>query len=393
MNGEKTAFPGVRVFHNSDSTDSYYIQYRRGGRGSKLINELAGKSGPNGRGGMTAKKAAELRILKMRGIEASNEERRAEERAEEKDSMTLVKLWEIYKENNTDKPSLKQADRFSFARAHTLHEREIRSLSTQDIDKLTAQLKKTPAKRQRGGEPVKLLSPKSVKDTIEIVRRLCNYAESRELCTVPKIRFDFEKFDNRTTEYMTAGEYKKYIDALDAEADQTAATVIRVALFTGARKTAILKLRWRDINFDTNKIFLRAENAKKNEGAYIPLPSILVPYIKALPCMDGNDYLFPGQIPGSHRKTISRVSRRVKKAAGLPDDFRPMHGLRHNYATQLASSGGINAQTLQALLTHESPQMTDRYTTILDEALQRAGSIADKIFSPTTPEKAASHDD
>lgn len=38
-----------------------------------------------------------------------------------------------------------------------------------------------------------------------------------------------------------------------------------------------------------------------------------------------------------------------KAAAGLPADFRPLHGLRHVFATMLASSGKVDMFTLQKL--------------------------------------------
>ena len=71
---------------------------------------------------------------------------------------------------------------------------------------------------------------------------------------------------------------------------------------------------------------------------------------------------------------------RVKKKAGLPEDFRPLHGLRHNFASRLASSGQVDMYTLQKLLTHESPQMTQRYAHLRDEALRRAASLADSLL-------------
>jgi integrase len=73
----------------------------------------------------------------------------------------------------------------------------------------------------------------------------------------------------------------------------------------------------------------------------------------------------------------------------LPDDFRPLHGLRHTFASWLASSGEVDLYTLQRLLTHNSPQMTQRYAHLADEALQRAAAVADKLFLPVAERKTA----
>jgi integrase len=78
--------------------------------------------------------------------------------------------------------------------------------------------------------------------------------------------------------------------------------------------------------------------------------------------------------------TAAKASKRIRKNAGLPDDFRPFHGLRHVYASMLSSSGQVNMYTLQKLLTHKSPIMTQRYAHLRDEALKRASDLAGDII-------------
>jgi integrase len=70
---------------------------------------------------------------------------------------------------------------------------------------------------------------------------------------------------------------------------------------------------------------------------------------------------------------------RIKNNAELPDGFRPLHGLRHVYASMLASSGKVEMYTLQKLLTHKSPIMTQRYAHLRDETLKRASEVAGDI--------------
>ena len=86
------------------------------------------------------------------------------------------------------------------------------------------------------------------------------------------------------------------------------------------------------------------------------------------------------------RSDYRRIARRVKEKASLPKDFRPLHGLRHNYASRLASSGEVELYILQKLLTHSSPQMTQRYAHLRDETLMKAASIADSMILDTKDE-------
>ena len=65
-------------------------------------------------------------------------------------------------------------------------------------------------------------------------------------------------------------------------------------------------------------------------------------------------YIFVKQ-DGEPFKDIKERVNKIKKAAGISDDFRTLHGLRHTYASMLASSGQVDMYTLQKLLTHKSP--------------------------------------
>jgi integrase len=65
--------------------------------------------------------------------------------------------------------------------------------------------------------------------------------------------------------------------------------------------------------------------------------------------------VFPGR-GGRQRISCQAGVNEVKEKAGLPKGFRPMHGLRHVYASMLASSGEVDMYTLQRLLTHKDPE-------------------------------------
>ena len=77
---------------------------------------------------------------------------------------------------------------------------------------------------------------------------------------------------------------------------------------------------------------------------------------------------------------------RIKTRADLPTDFRPLHGLRHAYASMLASSGKVDMYTLQKLLTHKHPSMTQRYAHLRDETLKQAADLAGDLISQAVSE-------
>ena len=89
-------------------------------------------------------------------------------------------------------------------------------------------------------------------------------------------------------------------------------------------------------------------------------------------------YVFPNR-RADKRTTISKIWNRIKKRAKIDHAFR-FHGLRHTYASYLASSGKVSQYTLQKLLTHKTPQMTQRYAHLFDETLREGANLLPKLF-------------
>ncbi|WP_449244474.1 tyrosine-type recombinase/integrase [Desulfobacca acetoxidans] len=92
-----------------------------------------------------------------------------------------------------------------------------------------------------------------------------------------------------------------------------------------------------------------------------------------------SQFVFPGR-EGRQRTEARRGVNRVKQLAGLPDDFRPLHGLRHTFASWSASSGNVDLYTLQKLLTHKSFATTQRYAHLRDERLKNAANLAGDLI-------------
>ena len=125
---------------------------------------------------------------------------------------------------------------------------------------------------------------------------------------------------------------------------------MKIALFTGMRRSEIFRLRWDDIDFQNG--FITIQDPKGGKSQKIPLNT------SAREVLDNHQktkspYVFPGN-NGNQRVECKKPIQRIKRRAGLPKDFRLLHGLRHVYASMLASSGQVDMYTLQKLLTHKS---------------------------------------
>ncbi len=376
---EKTKYPGV-TFRLQEKLDGsgpermYYIRYRRGGRGSRLIEEPIGTESE----GMTAAKANVIRAARAAGKERSNTERRKDverEKLAAGGQLTVYRLWELYSEAKQDKVTIKRMDKTLIKHLCPLHDRLIETLTTKDMDALSRRLASTPSQRRAG----ECLSPQTVKHVLGLLKRMLRFADHLNICPFPAgLRFTMPKVDNQKTENMTDEQLRLYLAALDEEPNQDVAAILRLALLTGIRKTALLSLQWSDIDFENGYITLRGEHAKKRKTEYLPLTPAARAVLEKV-TRTKSPYVFPGR-GGGKRSDCRRMARRVRDRAGL-EDFRPMHGLRHSFASALASSGKVDLYTLQKLLTHESPQMTQRYAHLADKALRRAAGVADELLA------------
>ena len=354
----------------------YFIRYRKQG---KLIEE---KVGAQYRDNMTAAKAASIRGVRMEGKEATNEEKRLAVRAAKSAEETrypLNRLWGLYEEAKAGNRTLKDDRiRYNLHIAPILGIKAIPDLTVQDVDRLRAKLEKEGK------------SPQTVKHVLTLVKRLLNFALHKGYVeSLPgRLHITMPTVDNKVTENITQEQAKKLLQALDDERDQNMASLVRLALFTGMRRSALLNLQWDDLDFERGFITLRGDVAKKKRTETIPMNAQARAVLEGL-IRTNSSYVFPGKYADTPRSNISDLLKRVRGKAGLPDTFRPLHGLRHAFASWLASSGKVSMYELQKLLTHSTPLMTQRYAHLHDDALRRASDLAGTLFGEVGKEQHA----
>jgi len=181
------------------------------------------------------------------------------------------------------------------------------------------------------------------------------------------------KVENYKTEELTNAQLQKLMQVLEEESDIQVSNLVRLALYTGMRRGELFNLNWGDIDFYNKTITVKSDN--KGDQPTIPLnemaEKVLVEHAHT---EKGSKFVFPGR-GGKKRTECKRPLLRIREKAGLPDDFRILQGLRHVYASMLVSSGKVDLETLQSLLTQKSPLMTQRYAHLLDESRTNSENI------------------
>jgi integrase len=171
---------------------------------------------------------------------------------------------------------------------------------------------------------------------------------------------------------------KALLVAEEAGVNSSAINAIRLLVLTGCRKSEVLTLRWRDVDFDRS--CLRLPDSKTG-ARVIPLGTSAIELLETLLRVMGNPYVFPGSKEADHFVGLPKIWARIRKDAGL-DDVR-VHDLRHSFAS-VGALGGDSLLMIGKLLGHQHTETTARYAHLTDDPLKAAadrisGSIADAM--------------
>jgi integrase len=362
----KTNYPGV-FYREADRVGGpgfekvFYVVFKQNG---KVVEEKVGRQYVDD---MTPARAARVRAERIEGKRQSRKEIREKEEAArraEQDRWTIARLWEQYKATNPEVKAInKDEDRFRRYLKDTVGMKEPGELVPLDVDRLRMNLQKS-------------LKPATVRNALELLRRVINFGVRKHLCDGLTFSIQLPRVNNLKTEDLTPEELSRLLEAIDEDDNRQVAHMMKLALFTGMRKGEIFKLRWQDVDFERG--FIHIHDPKWGPDQKIPLNDAARQVFEEHPRSEESEFVFPGRDQQARRNTHKQVNR-IKARAGLPADFRPMHGLRHVYASMLASSGQVDMYTLQKLLTHKSPTMTQRYAHLRDDALRRASELAGQL--------------
>jgi len=356
MKRYKTIYPGV-FFREADRIGGkgieriYYVVFKKDG---KVHEEKVGRQYVDD---MTPARAARIRAERIEGKRLSRKEVR---QAEAETKWTVTHLWQEYIKHKPSTKSLAtDRGRFQNFIAPALGNKEPAELSPLDLDRLRISV----GKNHR---------PQTVKHIVALLVRIINYGARLGLCPGLTFKAPTIKVNNLKTEDLSLEQLSRLLTVLDEDHDTQAANFMKLVLYTGMRRGELFKLRWEDVDFDRG--FIHICGPKGGKDQIIPLNLAARELLENHP-RDDSPYVFPGR-GGGQRKDIKRPVNRIRKKAGLPKDFRPLHGLRHVFASMLVSTGQVDLYTLQRLLTHKSPTMTARYAHLRDQALRRASDLA-----------------
>lgn len=243
-------------------------------------------------------------------------------------------------------------------------------ISSRDIERLRSEFLKSH-------------SPATTNRMLTLLSAIFREAIKHDIVTVnpvAKIKLAKEKSDGQR--YMTADEVGRLMAALDADENPVAADALKLLLLTACRREEILQLKWSAVNLDQG--VAKIEHTKNGQVHWVQLSDAAIELLKRQPSKGKSIYVFPGR--DGVDKPINNVRKtleRAQKAAGITEHVH-IHTLRHT-AASLAVQNGVPLYTVQAMLSHKTARMVQRYAH-LNDATVRSGTqaLADAVAKAVT---------
>jgi len=196
------------------------------------------------------------------------------------------------------------------------------------------------------------------------------------------------------TDYLRADEVPAFL----AAAEEKYRPIFVTAIYTGMRYGELMKLEWRDVNWDFNHLNVRAP--KNDEDRYVPMRTEVSEALEAIApegknsedwkkkLMDCEELVFVNPATGKPFVDVRKAMRRALDKIEVVRHIR-FHDLRHTTGSHLAMNGCTELEIAE-ILGHKDTTVTRRYTKL---TRQHGHTVIGRLRFPKkkkdTPEKVS----
>ena len=188
--------------------------------------------------------------------------------------------------------------------------------------------------------------------------------------------------------YLLAEEEQLFFDVLEKETNETIKDFILISLYTAARKSNVLAMRWDNISVNNKTWYM--PDTKNGEPHLVPLMDKAFQILeKRYKKRGSSEWVFPSNLSKSgHLEDPKKTWDKLRKQASLKD-FR-LHDLRRTMGSWMAISGA-SQYVIGKALNHKSPRSTAIYARLSIDPVREYMEKAGKLFNKTKEEKINSH--
>lgn len=221
------------------------------------------------------------------------------------------------------------------------------------------------------------LSPKSVRELVNIIKNTLAYAENYGFQSKCKYELLIVRNSFKPIRVLNKNEEKALLNTLESDINIFKLGIL-ISLLTGVRIGELCALRWEDIDFKEclitvnrtmqrvqvegkdNKTEIIITTPKTNASIrQIPIPKMLVDYIIGF--KSSNDQYILTNKNGNYiePRVMQYKFKKYIQIAGISD--ANFHALRHTFATRCIEAG-VDVKVLSEVLGHSNVNITlDRY--------------------------------
>ncbi len=219
------------------------------------------------------------------------------------------------------------------------------------------------------------LARASVNHHIQLLRRICNLAVSWEMLDRNVLtRIPLLSLDNQVDRFLNEEQVSSLVKVLQEDDNRMVCLILMFLLATGARLNEALCARWSQVDMENAIWKIPATNSKSKKMKHLPLNPSAVWVIEQLQTKESSALLFPSPVTGKPFTTITRQWYRLRRVAGIPDEFR-IHDLRHTFASR-AVQAGESLFVVQELMGHADARTTQRYAHLSMQSKRGASNAA-----------------
>lgn len=170
--------------------------------------------------------------------------------------------------------------------------------------------------------------------------------------------------------FLLANESKAFFSALDEEDSVLARNYFYMALFTGARKTNVLEMRWDQI--DIKNAIWRIPDTKNGEPVVVPLIKAALDLLKHIP--KESEWVFPNSRSVSgHFEDPKKAWMRILTKAGIKN--LRIHDIRRTMGSWQALTGA-SLPIIGKSLGHKSTDATQIYARLSNDPVRNSMTTA-----------------
>lgn len=187
-------------------------------------------------------------------------------------------------------------------------------------------------------------------------------------CTNPAIGIDRYKVKPRERFVQPGNEYERLARSIAAYPNETMQDFFWMCIFTGARKTNVMMMRWDQISFELNT--WRIPDTKNGDSQTVVLTKPARVLLDFRRSESRSEWVFPSdRRENTHITEPKKAWNRIVKNAGIEDLH--IHDLRRTLGSFMAING-VSPTIIGKALGHKSPTSTAIYARLTNQPVRDA---------------------